>query len=299
MRTCNIPLRRFITRKPLVKLSLFSVAVYLLIFRRHGPENVENKHLEKPATHNILYYTTWWDDHKDPESWDLGEGSWMFENCSYSNCHLTANKQFLPQISQFSALLFHTWKLFAKDVPIPMERSTHQKYIMFSLEPASHCAYLNPWEEKVLKNFFNTTFSFRKDSDIYTPYGRIVEHYDNTNLEVSQLQKEYLQSPLFSELKKKLSAKVDNVLWLGSHCETDSNREDYIKELDKHFDITIIGACAKVLGKERGEDDDMNNYYFYLAFENSKCKDYASEKFFRGMKVKLLNFPNLAQPMLN
>ena len=87
---------------------------------------------------------------------------------------------------------------------------------------------------------------FRKDSDIYTPYGRIVEHDDSTNLDVSQLQKEYLQSDLYAELKEKLSTKVDNALWLGSHCETDSNREEYIKELDKHFDITIIGACAKV-----------------------------------------------------
>ena len=39
MRTCNIHLRRFITRKPLVKLSLFSVAVYLLIFR-WGIQNI-------------------------------------------------------------------------------------------------------------------------------------------------------------------------------------------------------------------------------------------------------------------
>ena len=50
----------------------------------------------------------------DPRSWDLGEGSKMFKDCSYTNCYLTANKKFLPEIHKFSALLFHSWKLFSK-----------------------------------------------------------------------------------------------------------------------------------------------------------------------------------------
>ena len=111
--------------------------------------------------HNILYYTSWWPDHLDPKSWNVGEGSWMFANCPHKNCYLTRNKRYLPHLHQYSALLFHTWKLFAKDVSVPVERSPLQKYIMFSIESFSHCAYLNPWEEKVLENFFNSTFTFR------------------------------------------------------------------------------------------------------------------------------------------
>ena len=88
-------------------------------------------------------------------------------------------------------------------------------------------------------------FHFRQDSDIYTPYGRILEHNSN-NLPVSQLQEEYLQSPLYSELKLKLTTKVDNALWLASHCWTDSDRESYVKELNKHFSVAVIGACSKV-----------------------------------------------------
>jgi len=279
------PYRFLLTRKKIIKLCLLALALYFLIFSGQGSENVEGNVVANHANiHHILYYTTWWDDHADPQSWDLGEGSWMFENCPHQNCHLTANKQLLPHIHHYSALLFHTWKLFAKDVLIPHERSSLQKYIMFSLEPASHCAYLNPWEENALTNFFNTTFSFRKDSDIYTPYGRILGKENNPGLEVSELQEEYVNSAFYSDLKEKLSTKTGRALWLGSHCETDSAREDYIEELDKHFNITIIGACAKVLGKKSGKNDDIGQYYFYLAFENSKCKDYASEKFFRAMK---------------
>eukprot|EP00092_Neocalanus_flemingeri_P102044 GFUD01130498.1.p1 GENE.GFUD01130498.1~~GFUD01130498.1.p1 ORF type:complete len:419 (+),score=81.45 GFUD01130498.1:117-1373(+) len=249
-------------------------------------ENVQTQEKDSPSTfHNILYYTTWWPDHKDPASWDLGEGAGMFQNCAHKNCYLTANKKFLPQLHQYSALLFHTWKLFSRDVHLPIERSPLQKYIMFSIEPFSHCAYLNPWEEKVLTNFFNTTFSFRKDSDIYVPYGRILEQDNSSNLQVSQLQEEYLHSSLYSELKLKLSQKVDTALWLASHCWTDSGREGYVKELNEHLNISVIGGCAKdVLGKESATNDDLSQYYFYLAFENSKCKDYVTEKLFRGMK---------------
>lgn len=248
-------------------------------------DNDNNPRKAPPITfHNILYYTSWWEDHKDPASWDLGEGSWMFENCQHKNCYLTANKHFLPNIHQYSALLFHTWKLFAKDVSIPLERSPLQKYIMFSIEPFSHCAYLNPWEEKVLTNFFNSTFTFRKDSDIYTPYGRILENNVGQNLQQSELQLNFPKTELYSQLRKNLSRKAESALWLASHCWTDSRREDYVKELDKHLNISVIGACAKGLGKVSVDDADLSKYYFYLAFENSRCKDYVTEKFFRGMQ---------------
>ena len=42
-------------------------------------------------------------------------------------------------------------------------------------------------------------------------------------------------------------------------------------------------------------EDDVNKYYFYFAFENSKCKDYISEKVFRALQViiwSILNFGN-------
>ena len=73
--------------------------------------------LQRPArardVKTILYYTEWWPDHPDPASWDLGEGEEMFASCPHTNCRLTANTTELP-IHQYSALLFHTWKLFAR-----------------------------------------------------------------------------------------------------------------------------------------------------------------------------------------
>ena len=137
----------------------------------------------------ILYYTPWWPDHASPKTWDLGEGSSPFAHCPQQSCYITANRSHLPSLAQFDALLFHSWNLFHKPgMTIPRVRSKNQRYILFSLEPASHCAYLTPWEEQVLSNFFNDTFTFRllkfnfflscilpsrRDSSISCPYGRV------------------------------------------------------------------------------------------------------------------------------
>lgn len=43
---------------------------------------------------------------------------------------------------------------------------------------------------------------------------------------------------------------------------------------------------SQVLGQESDTEEDLDKYYFYLAFENSKCKDYITEKFFRGLQVR-------------
>merc|ERR1712018_679507 len=114
------------------------------------------------SVQTILYYTPWWPTHASSKTWDLGEGSSPFAHCPVKNCYITANRSHLPSLAQFDALLFHSWNLFhKKGMPAPKVRSKDQRYILFSLEAASHCAYLTPWEEQVLSNFFNDTFTFR------------------------------------------------------------------------------------------------------------------------------------------
>jgi len=164
---------------------------------------------------------------------------------------------------------------------VPRVRSKDQRYILFSIEPASHCAYLTPWEEQVLSNFFNETFTFRRDSSISCPYGR-----------VSRLPSETTESQSLEELKKAASFERKSfsraVLWIASHCWTDSRREEYVKQLSKFIPVTVVGKCAKVVGQTSSEEDDLGKFYFYLAFENSICKDYVTEKFFRGLQAPVV-----------
>ncbi|XP_012937478.2 alpha-(1,3)-fucosyltransferase C [Aplysia californica] len=50
----------------------------------------------------------------------------------------------------------------------------------------------------------------------------------------------------------------------------------------KYVDVDIFGACGKACPKTPDWcGRDMGQYHFYLAFENSLCADYVTEKFFK------------------
>ena len=78
-----------------------------------------------------------------------------------------------------------------------------------------------------------------------------------------------------------------------SNCETSSRREDYIREMMKFVRIDIFGNCngyfknSKQLPCQNDENFEacfielVNTYKFYLAFENSLCDDYVTEKYWK------------------
>ena len=72
---------------------------------------------------------------------------------------------------------------------------------------------------------------------------------------------------------------------LVSHCQTHGLRERYVKLLRKHILVDSFGACAKSECPRRFDNSCFEmiskEYQFFFAFENSICKDYVSEKFFR------------------
>ena len=77
--------------------------------------------------------------------------------------------------------------------------------------------------------------------------------------------------------KKKL------VAWFVSHCRTKSDRESYVKELQKHTPVDIYGKCGPLkCGMKKNSVECYKilerDYRFYLSFENSICKDYVTEK---------------------
>ncbi|KAL5019318.1 hypothetical protein ScPMuIL_005040 [Solemya velum] len=63
-----------------------------------------------------------------------------------------------------------------------------------------------------------------------------------------------------------------------------NGRRIYAAELAKYIEVDIYGACGTLrCPREKKEKcfDMLNKHYkFYLAFENSSCRDYITEKFF-------------------
>ena len=75
--------------------------------------------------------------------------------------------------------------------------------------------------------------------------------------------------------------------WLVSHCTTVINREGYVDKLKGYINITQYGRCNdEDCSRKNGNEcfkELAKTHMFYIAFENSICDDYATEKFFRPL----------------
>ena len=90
--------------------------------------------------------------------------------------------------------------------------------------------------------------------------------------------------------KADMKSKKKLIFWLVSDCETDNKREEYAKMLNKFIPVDIYGKCnwKETINKTIPDGKEaykilQKEYKFYLAFENSNCYDYISEKFSRTM----------------
>ena len=73
---------------------------------------------------------------------------------------------------------------------------------------------------------------------------------------------------------------------MAALSHTINGRLDYALTLSRYIKVDIYGKCSpnglKCARSKNEEcmDELQKDYKFYLAFENSNCRDYISEKFF-------------------
>ena len=78
--------------------------------------------------------------------------------------------------------------------------------------------------------------------------------------------------------------------WIVSRCKSDTKRENFVLTLSQHIDVSIYGRCGR-LQCSRGNATDacrhrIKDYHFYLAFENSFCPEYVTEKLYKALAVE-------------
>ncbi|XP_037276609.2 glycoprotein 3-alpha-L-fucosyltransferase A-like [Rhipicephalus microplus] len=144
----------------------------------------------------------------------------------------------------------------------------HQVKILYLLENPMN-TYVSPADAGI-----DWTATYRRDSDIVTPYEKFV-----------------LFDPLVKRIKRNYDYaqnKTKMVAWFVSNCGAANRRLEYARELQKHIQVDIYGACG-TLKCPRSESERCyemldSDYYFYLSFENANCKDYITEKFYNALR---------------
>ncbi|EFX66759.1 hypothetical protein DAPPUDRAFT_64409, partial [Daphnia pulex] len=175
-------------------------------------------------------------------------------------CETSTNR---TDTHDYDAVIFHMRSWNPND--LPKRRTPQQRYLFWLLESAGWPEYLNTSQ---LGNFFNWTLTYRWDSDMVMPYGYQLMSVQKMN---------------YAAGKTKMAA------WMVSNCGSHSNRKEMVSLLQKYIQVDVYGACGplkcpKEVGVDNSSEDcrDMagQNYKFYMALENSLCRDYISEKFF-------------------
>ncbi|CAG0892173.1 unnamed protein product, partial [Cyprideis torosa] len=169
--------------------------------------------------------------------------------------------------------------IFKDQVPERPEGRSNQIWVLYMLE----CPFHTPHGKK---NAVNWTATYRHDSDLVAPYAKWV-YYDPA-VKRKQVQKNYA------------AGKTKKVAWFVSNCHAKNGRLQYAKELSKYIDVDIYGVCGTKMCPRRDPKcfNLLNSdYKFYLAFENSNCRDYITEKLFQnGLSQNILPIVMGAHP---
>ncbi|KFD67608.1 hypothetical protein M514_03453 [Trichuris suis] len=182
--------------------------------------------------------------------------------CAELTCFLTLDRSFYETSA---AVVFHMPDLNN----YTQERLPNQHFVFFSLESP-----INTKLPNMEVSPFTLTVTYQPDSDIAVPYAEMLPRQEPMS------SHEY-EATLHS-LRSAFKEKRFKVAWFASSCNPESRRGDYIQELTKHIDVHIYGRCGRRnCSRRNGNVCDQlirRDYKFTLAFENSVCNYYTTEK---------------------
>lgn len=186
-----------------------------------------------------------------------GQSRFIDHKCPVNQCSITDHIEDAPTAD---AILFKDY------INHPAtHRPSKQIWVLFMLESPFHTAAFTGLNSQV-----NWTATYRTDSTMVTPYERFTPFANYTSLP-DRAPRDYAKG------------KTKKVAWFVSNCGAPNGRHNYVEELQKYINVDIYGACGK-LTCFRGSDECKRKlkteYKFYLAFENSNCKDYITEKLY-------------------
>ena len=189
-------------------------------------------------------------------------------NCPITDCELTKDRSAL---SRSDLVLFH---LRNKIDFIPRREFSTQRFVHVVYESPVNCHLCDKFNGSV----FNYSASFRIDSDYSSIY------WTNSGL-YWEVNETFNESHDYSENKS------DLVAALISNCEFQSSmRNEYIARLrNVSAEVKVYGKCGiKCEAKKDCLEFIAKRFKFILAFENSLCSQYITEKFFNWLNYDIV-----------
>uniref|UniRef100_A0A183C8G9 Fucosyltransferase n=1 Tax=Globodera pallida TaxID=36090 RepID=A0A183C8G9_GLOPA len=74
-------------------------------------------------------------------------------------------------------------------------------------------------------------------------------------------------------------------LQIVSKCGTPSGRDLLTAQLSELIPLELFGACSGNVCDQQCYRREMKSHFFYLAFENSVCPQYVTEKFWNAFRA--------------
>lgn len=189
------------------------------------------------------------------------------------------------RLGRASALVFHAWDLNLTSADLPPRLHGSPPWVLRSQESPVTCRVQSRPEVAAM---FNLTMTYRFDSDAPAPY-------------VPPSAEWLFASPHWPASAADATAPAGGakVAYVASHCGAASGRDEYVRELGRHIAVDALGRCLNNaslpagLGRydPGGRGDAMDalmrarGYRFVLAFENSRCDDYVTEKLYNPLRA--------------
>ena len=235
-------------------------------------ELIHRKAKEKAKEHNIPILL-WWND-LYPDITD-------FRSYGDHICLLTKDRSVLTDDFDTIFIMFYGSGIHWEDLPLP--RTRDHIWGLLHDESSKNNVELNFIE---VLSLFNYTSTFSRHSDLPI-----------TAMYLPSL--DYLTQPLTYPPSTDTQAR-GSVLYIHSDCQVPTYRDLYTQELMKHITVDAYGACLnnKQFPEHLRDGDNIlkyqheelykfiNGYKFTLAFENSRCDDYITEKLWRPFHMR-------------
>ncbi|XP_045188374.2 alpha-(1,3)-fucosyltransferase C-like [Mercenaria mercenaria] len=214
--------------------------------------------------------------------WTSYFGEWGWETWAEDSmkrcpakCTFTRDKTI---VGDADAVLFNAndmWKyrtligtLYEFNIPMPEVRTPSQVWILLSIEP------MNTMRVSMNQFGFNWTCLHRRESTVYYPF---TNWFKMSSDEIKHKETNVASPENYLKSKSKFAAAMI------SNCDDDARRYKIIRELKRYVEVDEFGDCSGNVicnyRKSPNECKQLYDYKFYLAFDNSFCRDYVSEKF--------------------